>query len=74
MTCEYRDIGLVIFVSSFKKWQVYGKPTEDKRVEEKYCRRSVSALSSGAYITTLLVMVDRGKGGGRVSPTLTRLG
>ncbi len=34
----------------------------------------VSALSAGACTTTLLVMVDRVKGGGRARPTLTRLG
>jgi hypothetical protein len=34
----------------------------------------VSALSAGAYTTTLLVMVDRVKVGGRAHPTLTRLG
>jgi hypothetical protein len=31
-------------------------------------RRSVSALAAGAHITTLLVMVDRVKGGGRAPP------
>jgi hypothetical protein len=30
--------------------------------------RSVSSLSSGAYTTTLLVMVDRVKRGGRAPP------
>ncbi len=35
---------------------------------------SVSALSAGEYTTTLLVMVDRVKGGVRAYPTLTRLG
>jgi hypothetical protein len=31
-------------------------------------RRSVSALSAGSYTTTLLVVVDRVKGGGRATP------
>ncbi len=31
-------------------------------------RRSVSALSAGAYTTTLLMMVDRVKRGGRAPP------
>jgi hypothetical protein len=44
------------------------------RYNPKYCRRSVSALSAGAYTTTLLVMVDRVKGEGRAPPTVTRLG
>jgi hypothetical protein len=35
---------------------------------------SISALSTGAYTTTLLTMVDRVKGGGRAPPTLIRLG
>jgi hypothetical protein len=34
----------------------------------------VSALLLGAYTTTLLVMVDTVKGGGRTLPTNTRLG
>ncbi len=34
----------------------------------------VSALSAGAYTTTLCVMVDIVKGGGRAPTTLTRLG
>ncbi len=34
----------------------------------------VSALTAGASTTTLLVMVDRVKGGERATPTLTRLG
>jgi hypothetical protein len=34
-----------------------------------------SEVTAGAHITTLLVMVDRVKGGGRgASPPLTRLG
>ncbi len=39
-------------------------------------RGSVSALRAGAYATTLLVMVDRVKGGGRAPPPppSTRLG
>ncbi len=35
---------------------------------------SVSALSAGAYITNLYVMVDIVKWGERAPPTLTRLG
>ncbi len=35
---------------------------------------SVSALSAGAYTTTLYMMVDTVKGGGRAPSTLTRLG
>jgi hypothetical protein len=34
----------------------------------------VSVLSGGEYTTTLLVMVDRVKGGGRAHLTLTREG
>jgi hypothetical protein len=35
---------------------------------------SVSALSAGAYTTTLFVMEDRVKDGGRAPPAITRLG
>jgi hypothetical protein len=35
---------------------------------------SVSALSAGAYTTTLYVMVDTVKGDGTTPPTLTKLG
>ncbi len=34
----------------------------------------MSAISSGAYTTTLYVMVDKVKEGGRAPPTLTSLG
>ncbi len=37
-------------------------------------RRSVPAFSAGAYTTTLYVMVDIVKVGGRAPPTITRLG
>jgi hypothetical protein len=45
-----------------------------RREKGRRNRRSVSALSAGAYTTTLLVMVNIGKGGGLARPTLTRLG
>ncbi len=45
-----------------------------KKAAEEGNRGSVSALSAGAYATTLLAMVDTVKGGGRAPPTLTRLG
>jgi hypothetical protein len=35
---------------------------------------NVSALSAGAYTTTLYVIIDRVKGGGRAPLTLTGLG
>jgi hypothetical protein len=41
--------------------------TEEKRVEDILYKRSVSALSAGAYTKTLLVMID---GSGRASPPL----
>ncbi len=43
-------------------------------IEEKYDVYCVSALSAGVYTTTLLVMVDRVKWGGRAAPSLTWLG
>ncbi len=39
-----------------------------RRKGQRRNRRSLPALSDGAYTTTLLVMVDRVKGGGRVPP------
>ncbi len=43
-------------------------------VEENQGECTVYVLSAGAYTTTMLVMVDRVKGGGRAPPALSRLG
>jgi hypothetical protein len=58
----------------FIDWQSHPQSTIRDR-GEKWGECTVSVLSAGAYTTTLLVMVDRVKGGGRVPPPpLTRLG
>ncbi len=67
-------IGLVILVSNFKKWQVYGKNTQK--------RKGGRGETGGVYLPSQLERIHhnfardgiycRVKGGGRVPPTLTR--